>query len=446
MSNQLFNKLLILGSVFVLTSCGSTSTGSLKGATLLRSPEKLSHNYSYDIVNSDAYLSFKDKMRQFSSSLSESVIKREFKENKNITLSPLSIELCLGLAIRGASSTTRDELLNAFGVDYQTFNQYYKTYFNQMSLERTDYESKKIMSQVLLTNSIWIDNDITLKDSGLDALQDDYYCYSYHVDFDQDNKNANKAMQDFIKDKTKGLINPQLNFDINTLFVLMNTLYLKDIWNDMGNDLSLADKDIKFTNLNGQISNKQLLSGYYFNGKALTTSDYSCFFTETFSGFRLYFIKPNEGKELKTIFNKDNLNYVLDNSHYIYKDDVKLERYHTQCVFPEYKAECDIDLKSVLKDDYNIKTIFDRDRCEFNNLTDLDVYCSDVKHIAKLEVNKKGIEGAAVTMMAMAGNAAPEIDPYEDIFETFLVDKEFGFVLTYQDNDVLFSGTVTNID
>ena len=446
MSKQLFNKLLILGSVFTLTSCGSTSTGALKGATLLRTPEKLNHSYSYDITNSESYLSFKDKMRQFSSSLSESVIKREFKDNQNITLSPLSIELCLGLAIRGASSTTRDEILDAFGMDYQTFNQYYKTYFNQMSLERIDYESKKIISQVLLTNSIWIDNDITLLDSGLDALRDDYYCYSYHVDFDQDNKTANKAMQEFINDKTKGLINPQLNFDTNTLFVLMNTLYLKDIWNDLGNDLPYADKDIKFTNLNGQVSKKQLLNGYYFRGKALTTSDYSCFYTETENGFRLYFIKPNEGKDLKTIFNKDNLNYVLDKDHYTYQDDIKLERYHTQCIFPEYKADCSVDLQNVLKEDFNIKTIFDRSRCTFNNLTDRDVYCSDIKHIAKLEVNKKGIEGAAVTMMAMAGNAAPEIDPYEDIFETFLVDKEFGFVLTYQDNDVLFSGTVTNID
>ena len=43
-----------------------------------------------------------------------------------------------------------------------------------------------------------------------------------------------------------------------------------------------------------------------------------------------------------------------------------------------------------------------------------------------LAVNKSGIEGAAVTYMAYPGDAGP--GPYTLVQDTFVVDKEFGFV------------------
>ena len=60
-------------------------------------------------------------------------------------------------------------------------------------------------------------------------------------------------------------------------------------------------------------------------------------------------------------------------------------------------------------------------------------------------MDKKGIEGAAVTLIVGEATSIGDVDPYEHIYEIFPVDKEFGFVLTYQDS-VVFSGTVTNID
>ena len=435
----MMKKLFALTSVFLLASCHA----SLNKMTLLRSPEKLSHRYTYEEVNEVEYLAFKEKMKLVSSKLSESLIKREFQEDKNVAFSPLSIELCLGLAVSASSGQTREELLSIFDMDYETFNKNYKTYFNQLSFERKMDE--KILGQMLLTNSIWIDNDITLKDNGLDDLRDNYYCYSYHADFNGDNKNSNKAIQEFIKDKTKGLINPQLDFSPETLFVLLNTLYLKDIWNDLGDDLSYTNEPYKFVNRNGEESKKKLLEGYYHDGRTIYQDDYSCFYTGTSCGVKLYFVKPNEGKDLKNIFNKSSMDYVLNESNMVYQDDVKREIYHTKVIFPEYKAESNLDIRNVLKEDYNVKTLFDINECRFSNLTDIPLYCSDIKHIAKLEVNKKGIEGAAITAMAMAGASGPVDIPYTDVYETFVVDKEFGFIVTYADG-VLFSGTVTNID
>ncbi|MBO7086239.1 MAG: hypothetical protein J6W25_03890, partial [Bacilli bacterium] len=179
------------------------------------------------------------------------------------------------------------------------------------------------------------------------------------------------------------------------------------------------------------------------DGRTMKNDDYSAFFTKTNHGFNLYFIKANENKSIKDVFNNDVITYVINRSNYVYQDDILMEEYKTKCIFPEFKAECDLDITSILSNTFGIKTLFINGSCDFTNLTDNKFGCSEVRHISKLEVNKKGIEGAAVTYMAKAGAAGP--GPYKPVYEEYVVDEEFAFILTYN-NIILFSGIATNID
>ena len=454
MKQKYLKLVTILSTIFCLAACQGQNKGSLSGdyteviqklnVKELRNPDGLGHTVARAQLNDPAYYTFKDKMRVFSTKMSESFINSDYDINKNIAISPLSIEMCLGLAVYCANGQTRTELLNALDVDYATFNKYYKLLFNELTTLVED-TSGNIASELSLTNSIWIDNDINLSETGLDDLKNDYYCYSFGADFNGNNDNTTKAIEYFIEQKTKGLIKPDLQFSPETFFVLMNTLYLKDIWNEWGGDIPTTNK-VTFTNAGGSVSNKELLAGYTVDGKVLETDDYSCFFTKTEHSKYIFFIKPNKGKALKDVFNKDTMQYVLNRRNYIYQDNEKLERYHTNCVFPEFKASADIDLKKMFVESFNVKTLFDPMKCDFSNIMQEPTpgYIEQFKHVAKLEVNKKGIEGAAVTYMAYAGAAGP--DEYTDVYGTFEVDKEFGFILTNYDSDIIFSGTVTNID
>ena len=453
MKNSFLKTVTILSAVFCLSACQSQNKSDFSNrpysevlkelnVKTLRTPEESSREISRSLLNDSNYLTFKDKIRTFSHKLSESFVKSEYNSKQNITISPLSIEMCLGLAVSCASGNTREELLTALDIDYATFSKYYKYLYDDLS-SLVKNESKEIESEITLTNSIWIDDDIKLLDSGLDDLKNNYYCHSFAADFGVNNKDTIEAIKYFVEQQTHGLIKPELNFSPNTLFVLMNTLYLKDIWNDWGGDLNTTSQ-YSFKNADGQTSDKELLVGYSIPGRTLKTDDYSCFHTETDNYLRIYFVKPNAGKSLKSVFNKETMAYVLDDQHYIYEDDEKLERYHTNCVFPEFKADADIDLIKMFKNDFNVKTLFDQNTCDFSNITEQDGYIEQFKHIAKLDVNKSGIEGAAVTYMAYAGAAGP--DEWTDVYETFVVDQEFGFILTNYHNDVIFSGVVTNID
>ena len=430
-----------LTTLFTLIACNHSNAFTV--SKQLRSPEGVSRNYTYSDFRDENYLAFKKKLNVFSERISESFVGSEYEDGKNIAVSPLSIELCLGLAVRSADGNTRKEMLDAMGVDFATFNQYYKVLFEEYNFLYQSYV-KEIEAQMILTNSIWIDDEITLKDSGLDALRDDYYCYSFEADFNRNQEKTCKDMQKFIKESTKGLINPELKFSPLTVFVLMNTLYLKDIWNQDGDELTLASEDYTFTNSDKTVSNKRLLQSYYQSGRVIQTMDYSSFYTVTEHGFRIQFIKPNEGKTVKDVMDKATMEYVSDYQNYVYKDDEKLERYYTNCIFPEFTADSDLSIVDMLKG-FGIRELFDPDYCNFSNLTDKEVYCDEVRHITKLRVDKKGIEGAAVTYMAMCATSAPWEEEYKDIYETFVVDRDFGFILS-KDNSVIFSGVVTNID
>ncbi|MDE5547646.1 MAG: serpin family protein, partial [Clostridia bacterium] len=82
------------------------------------------------------------------------------------------------------------------------------------------------------------------------------------------------------------------------------------------------------------------------------------------------------------------------------------------------------------------------DECDFSPITSSPAQVDQIKHITKLTVDRKGIEGAAVTVEPAAGAAGP--GEYKEVYCDYIVDRAFGFVL--EKNDIaLFSGIINDI-
>ena len=443
--NKVTKTIFLLGTVVALVGCSSNSDSdavrkvvSYPGIKQLRAADEPSDG-RYE--NFSEHVDFLKQMDKFSSKASDKIIWENYVEGKNFAMSPYSLELCLGLAARCANGKTRQEIMDAMGMDYDMLKDNYPYFFRAGSFtEKTN--TGDVSSISLPNNSIWLNKGIKFKEDCLDDLKSSFYCDSFSADFANKNKEANKAIKEYISQKTKGLIAPDLDLSPVTLFVLMNTIYIKDVWNDSGSDLTYADESYKFKNYNGEYSSKRLLSGYSFSGRAYSGEDYSSFFTRTNNSFTITFIKPNEGKTLREVFNEKTINETRERV-YQTKDEEKMERYYTQCIFPEYEAEADIDLVETFINDFNVKSLFSS-ACDFSNITDNEAYCEDFKQIAKLKVKKNGVEGAAVTYMAVCGATAPD-NRWTDVYEKFVLDKEFGFILSGSQG-VVFSGVVTNID
>ena len=415
--------LCILFIVFLLigSSCVNNSdTKYLKVA----GAEK--YNLSYTELREDGYVSFLNKLNSFQAALSEELYLEYGGKYNNIAISPASIYMALALAIECSNANTRTELLNAVGMTYEEVVTYTKKLYASMNKEyktKTELGQEKIKALEILTNSIWFEETIELKEVGLNNLAEHYNCSSYSAPFNKNNKSANKALRDYISKNTKGLIDRYFNLSVDTLIALVNTLYLKEIWNTDGDDLPFTQDKYPFVNYDGSIKELALLRGYYNSGRVVEEDKYSHFYTTTNHGFKIKFIVPNDGYTVDDIYTKDILEYVNSLKDYKAIDEEAKTIAKTRVFFPEYEAQFNEDIKGVIKNKFKVNDLFDYTKCDFSNIIDekeyLDkyegIYCSSIIHQTKLEVNKKGIEGAAVTIIAMEG-ATSAGNEYKQIY------------------------------
>lgn len=364
-------------------------------------------------------------------------------QTDNFCVSPVSVYSALALAAECAAGETRAEILSALGVTYEQLKANYPALYKSLNVTNENYEGE-VVCTLSLGNSVWLDERLEYKQSCVDALSEFYQSYTYSADFLNDNAAANQAVRDFVKEQTKGLIDKDFRLSTDTLFTLINTLYLKTVWMN-GTDLKFTADKYNFKNADDSTTSVNLLQGDYTLGRVYESENFTSFYTATMGGYKVKFILPKKGKTLDEVFTAENIaeaNAVID---YRALDEKETTEYHTRCLFPEYKCKYDEDVKDILKEKFGIKLFFDKDYCDYSSMTDTFAYCSKVRHVTDLTVDKTGIEGAAVTVIESPGASAPPLHQNKKVYADFILDKAFGFVITDINNVALFSGAVNKI-
>ena len=394
----------------------------------------------YTLRNSEEYKSFMEKLELFSAKLTVEIYK-DTDKTSNLSISPISVYMALAMTISGSNGSTKREMLNAVGVTEEevlAFTKHLYSYTNSVYYDGAE----KVAAISELNNSIWIDNNIRLKEKGINVLSESFNADSYYVPFYDDNASANQAFADYVKNKSRGLIEkPASTLEKETLFVLVNTYYMKEVWNEYGYDLKFTEDQYEFKNNDGSVIKKTLLKSPYTIGKMYETESYSHYYAQTDHGYKIKFIVPKDGYTLEDVFTVDNLVNINSINSYA-KDWEEGYQYNTRVLFPAFEAEYSKDIKPILEDKFNIRALF-ATGCDMSNLSDEDMICSGIIHQSKLKVDESGIEGAALTYVAMEGNTAgpPAIDVYLD----YIVDRAFGYVLTDYSGTILFSGVVNTL-
>ena len=435
--------ILILAICLSLASCSvidSIFGYKYDDHTLALAAPKINANYKD--YTADDYVEFLDKLSAFSAKLTAEVY-ADTAGTKNFVISPVSVYMALALAAECASGETRDQILNAVGVTYEEVQNFTRYLYACCNKEyKTDEKNPQIRGAEELSNSIWVDNDVALLESGINNLATNYNCDMFSVNFGS--SEADRAIRAYIKDKTHDLIDSDPNLSPETLITLINTFYLKDTWNSYGDNLSFTKSEYDFVNADGSITTTKLLRGYYNNGKVYEGDGYRTFFTRTLCGFKIKFIVPTDGHTIDEVFTAENIYAVNGITDYGYRDKENMILNHTRVFFPEYEASYDGDLADTLIEEFGIVDLFDVDKCDMSNITDETLVCEGVVHKTYLEVNKRGIEGAAVTYLPNAGDAGP--GEYEEVYHDFVVDRAFGFILTDAYGTVLFSGVINTVE
>lgn len=360
-----------------------------------------------------------------------------FNSEENIVSSPLSLYMSLAMAVECSKGNTRGELLRTLNMNYESVARY----TNALYLISTKEFNKndKIVSMERLTNSIWMQNNGIFNEDTLDVLSDSYYCYPYSVDFMNDNQKTNRMIKEFISDNTNGLINNDFNLGYETVFALINTLYVKDIWSHDFEELPLTNENYTFINSDGTTRQSRLLIGQYVDGRIQEGEKYRTFFISTENGYKLKFILPKESYNLDDVFSESvlqEINSIIDYEPY---NDEYTINYKTRCFFPEFSVSSNGSIKSILNN-MGIADLFESDKCNLKNIVEGDTYCSDVIQANDLRVDRKGIEGSAVTIIIDTGDTDKEV-----IYDDFIINKSFGFILTDSYDVPLFSGAIKTL-
>jgi len=424
----------------VLCALGAAGcAGGTGECTLLGKPEKTAILTDGQRMDKN-FVGYVDGIDVFSSKLAAEAVKANAEEN--FSVSPISAYMALALAADCAAGDTKTEILQALNTDYTTLSTYFGDLYNLLNVENR--QKGKLLSALNLTNSLWMNEWTEYKQTGIESLSQKFYAYSYRAPFLSDNAAANDAVQSFVKDKTKGLID--VNFDLpkDTAFALVNTLYWKDVWNYFGEELEFSDLEYNFKNADGTSEDIKFLQANYLSGNARDFGNFKSFYAQTCNGYKLKFIVPDDGVSAREVFTAENIAAVnAANFAEGSVDEENKSKYYTRCVFPEFSVSCNINLKDVLSEKFGINKFFDRDSCNFSNLTDQGVFCDKVQHVTRLKIDKKGGEGAAVTVEEGVATApAPE---YFDVYRDFLIDKAFGFILTDINGVQLFAGIFDKI-
>jgi serpin B len=397
MSRTFISFLLCL--VIILTAIGCEEALEPIDLSVDESLAKANRSFSFDILR---------------------VLNEEEGEH-NLFYSPLSISMAISMALNGAKGETRVEMLQSLsyqGLDMGMINASYAEYQRYL-------DQNLGTTELYLKNSIWIRTGETLNQEFLDIISNDYLAQSEYLDFSD--PGAAEVINGWIEEATKGKIKDMLTppLPADAVLYLINAIYFKGDWAQQFDEDQTFDAD--FHNQDGSVSKVEMMNDkrtvWYMND-------------ENLQAVRL----PYEDENSSMIImlpgdNQDIENLIEDLDEEMFKsihegfweaEDLILQ-------IPKFKMEYGTkNLNQALKN-LGMETVFTGD-ADLSGIRD-GLFISRVLHKAFIEVNEKGSEAAAATVVEVLESAAPE-DPL-----TFRADHPFLFLIYDEEAEsILFIG------
>ncbi|KAF2293207.1 hypothetical protein GH714_039274 [Hevea brasiliensis] len=180
--------------------------------------------------------------------LSKHVLLTEAKTSNSV-LSPLSIQVVLGLIAAGSKGPTLHQLLSFLN---SKSNDHLSSFFSELVSVVFVDGSASGGPRLSFANGVWVDRSLLLKPSFKQVVENVYKAASNQVDFQNKAVEVTNEVNAWAEKETSGLIKEVLPFgsvDNTTRLIFANALYFKGAWNEKFN--ASTTKDYDFYLLNG---------------------------------------------------------------------------------------------------------------------------------------------------------------------------------------------------
>ena len=349
--------------------------------------------------------------------------------SKNSNLSPISVYLALAMTADGARGDTQAAMLKLLGCEsIEELREICSAMLDELSVDTED-------STLALADSIWIadrNGTLTFNSEYLATLADTYRAEASTVDFNK--AETGKQIANWITEHTRGKIKVSedaMQFDPETIAVLINTIYLKDAWRD--EFYEGATEAGTFLSPEGELTVDYMKRTD--NGVTIVQGDGFMRYSLPLQRVgRMTFILPVEGMAFSDMLGSPERIHALTHGGQEIRANVNVK-------LPKFKFQDRFDLNDTLKA-LGIEIAFSGS-ADFSGMGDFDAKISKVLQESFIGVDEKGVEAAAYTMVAMDECALmPEDLPEIDFFLT----RPFLYAIEANDGTVLFIGSVTAPD
>lgn len=348
-------------------------------------------------------------------------------EGKNIFISPLSISTALTMAYSGAEGATKDAMSETLELGDMELADVKEGYLNLIeSLEGAD---KQVSLEI--GNSIWMDEEFeprvysTFTEGIGTYYKGDIFTRNFGAPGTVDDING------WIRDKTNEKIDKMIEqIDPDIVMFLINAIYFKGDWTNKFDKAKTSKGDFYLPN--GEIVQPDIMS---------TSGKFNYYSGEGFKVARLpygrdkiamYIFLPRRSVSLESFLvnlNQTTFDDYVDRLHPVSDLKVKL---------PKFKLEYGTKRLNDALSNLGMGVAFDMHAANFNGIAPVEqenLYIDFVDHKAFIEVNEKGTEAAAATVVGVVESAP----------KTFYVDSPFFFVIRDdRSGSILFMGKIVN--
>jgi serine protease inhibitor len=421
---------LLLTSLLLIAFTVCTSSSNLVA-------ENDNNNYNSNQENEDGGVMSTDKpiskrvlnkqTSQFAYKLFYALTNDDDEKSKNPFISPLSIGLALSMTYNGAREETKEAIAKALELDGFDIDRLNETYKDLMS----DIKSKSDDVEIAIANSLWGNKDIDFNKNFIDKMKNFYSARVESVNFG--NPNTLNVVNNWISENTNDMIKDMLSeLDKDTALLLINAIYFNGKWT---NEFSVDDtEDREFTLLDESKIETPMMHKYNEEANYYEQSDYKALrlpYGEDMDA-GMYILLPKDGKNIYEIVNGFNKENWTD-----WTDKLKLKEME-EIALPKFKIEYKKELKKSLSA-IGMGKAFNQYSANFRNMSTIDLYISKVIHQAVIDVNEKGTEASAATVVVVTPRST-NFEEEEEQYK-FIADKPFLFLIKDEDTDaVLFMG------
>jgi serpin B len=352
----------------------------------------------------------------------------------NRFFSPYSISLCFAMVYAGARSNTENQMTDVF--QYTLDQESLHSAFNALGLDLLSREQDSDGDnqedfKLEIFNSMWAQAGYEFLPTYLDLLAENYDAGIYLVNLRYDSYGSSQVINDWVFEQTEGLIDDLVmpsDFNSESIFVLVNTIYFKAKWLD--EFIEEATRDDTFYTPKKEVTVPMMVQScnvYYSEGENYQAAGIPYKGGDT----EMLVLLPKEGSfnQFEASLTPEQVGQIAANGQYR----------EVAVYLPKFECRPEaIDLKDVLSQ-MGMTDAFVFGSSDFSGIDgSKQIYLQWAKHEAFVKVNEHGTEAAAATAIGGgAGGYGPEI--------FFIVNRPFIFLIRDRiTGTILFMGRILN--